>query len=83
MSSLAEYFAEHRYHHKYQIGDRIGGRWNKIPFVGSVGNDRLVNPEIGPEITVHLDLPISWQGKIYRVIVVKHADVKPRRQLDY
>ena len=82
MPSLADYFNENRYQAKYQIGDRVGGKWNKIPFVGSVGNDRLVNPEVGPEITVHLDLPIRWQDKIYSVIVVKHKDVKPRRQLD-
>ena len=29
------------YQPRYQIGDRVSGKWNKIPFVGSVGNDRL------------------------------------------
>jgi len=82
MASLAQYFEERRYHAKYQIGDRVGGLWNKIPFVGSVGNDREINAEEGPTVTVHLDLPIRWQDKIYTVIVVKHRDIKPRKTLE-
>ena len=74
--TLAEYFKANRYQAKYDIGDRVIGKWNKIPFVGSVGNDTLINEEEGPRITVHLDLPIKYQDKVYTVIIVKHKDIK-------
>jgi hypothetical protein len=76
MSNLAEYFAANRYQSKWDIGDRVIGKWNKIPFVGSVGNDRQLNDRDGPEITIHLDLPIKYQGKVYNFIIVKHKDIK-------
>ena len=72
---LLEYFNNKAYKHKYEIGDRVFGKWNKIPFVGSVGNDRVVS-DVGPEVTVLLDLPIKYQGKIHNIIVVKHKDIK-------
>jgi hypothetical protein len=75
--TLAEYFKENRYQPKYFIGDRIFGHWNKIPFVGTVGNDTVINETEGPRISVLLDLPIKFQNKIYNVIIVKHRDVKP------
>ena len=64
------------YKAKYNLGDRVSGKWNKIPFVGSVGNDRVVS-ESGPEVTVHLDLPILQNGKTHCVLVVKHRDIRP------
>jgi hypothetical protein len=79
MANLAEYFSKHRYNAKYHIGDRVSGKWNNIPFVGSVGNDRLINPDEGATVTVHLDLPIKWQDKIYTVIIVKHSAIRLRR----
>lgn len=79
MASLTDYFQRIGYRHTYDIGDRVFGYWNKIPFVGTVGNDRLVSEIDGPEITVHLDLPIKYQDTVYNVIVVKHKDIKQRR----
>jgi hypothetical protein len=76
MVSLAEYFAANRYKAKYDIGDRVIGKWNKIPFVGTVGNDTLINELEGPRISIHLDLPIKYKDKIYNIIFVKHKDVK-------
>lgn len=76
MSSYAEYFEKIAYKPKYQIGDRIFGRWNKIPFVGSVGNDSLVSEQEGPRISVHLDLPIKYKDKVHNILIVKHKDVK-------
>ena len=70
MISPSEYKA------KYNIGDRVSGKWNKIPFVGSVGNDRVVS-EAGPEVTIHLDLPIIYKGKTHCILVVKHCDIRP------
>lgn len=77
MANYAEYFEKIAYKPKYQIGDRIFGRWNKIPFIGSVGNDSLVSEVEGPRISVHLDLPIKYNGSIRRILIVKHKDVKP------
>ncbi len=76
MGNQTDYFDRIGYTGKYQIGDRVFGRWNKIPFVGSVGNDRVVS-DAGPEITVHLDLPIIQNGKTHHILIVKHRDIKP------
>jgi hypothetical protein len=75
MGRQSDWFNAIGYKHTYDLGDRIMGIWNGIPFVGSVGNDRLVNVNDGPEITVHLDLPIRVEDKIHRIIITKHADV--------
>jgi hypothetical protein len=75
MGRQSDWFNAIGYKHTYELGDRIMGLWNGIPFVGSVGNDRLVNDINGPEITVHLDLPIRFEDKIHRIIIIKHADV--------
>ena len=61
MASLAEYFKANRYMGKYNIGDRVIGKWNKIPFVGTVGNDTLINEIEGPRISVCLDLLINFK----------------------
>ena len=76
MGNQTDYFNRIGYKHVYDIGDRVIGKWNKIPFVGTVGNDRLINHVIGPEVTVHLDLPIRHDNKIYNFIIVKHKDIK-------
>ena len=74
MASLTDYFERIAYKPKYFIGDRVFGRWNKIPFIGTVGNDRVVSLD-GPEITIHLDLPIKYQNEIKNFIIVKHKDI--------
>jgi hypothetical protein len=74
--TLAEYFAQNRYQAKYNLGDRVFGKWNKIPFAGTVGNDTVISEEEGPRISIHLDLPIKYENKIHYFIIVKHKDVK-------
>lgn len=76
MGTQTDYFNAKGYKHVYDIGDRVIGKWNKIPFVGTVGNDRLISERDGPEITIHLDLPIKFKDKVYNFIVVKHKDIK-------
>jgi hypothetical protein len=76
--NLAEYFAANRYMGKWQLGDRVEGKWNGIPFVGSVGNDSVTNNEIGPQVSIHLDLPIKHKGTIHNYIKVKPKDIKIR-----
>lgn len=75
MGTQTDYFNRIGYKPKYHLGDRVFGRWNKIPFVGTVGNDRCIDG-VNPEITIHLDLPISLDKKLYTFIIVKHKDIK-------
>jgi hypothetical protein len=76
MKTVAEYFAENRYKPKYFLGDRVTGKWNKIPFVGTVANDSVVSDTEGPKISIFLDLPIKYKNNIHTIIVAKHRDVK-------
>jgi hypothetical protein len=78
MGNQTDYFNKIGYKHVYDIGDRIFGYYKKIPFVGTVGNDRKINDVDGPEVTVHLDLPMQVDGKVVLFIVVKHTDIKFR-----
>ena len=76
MRSLSDYFGQIGYTGPWQIGDRVIGKWNQIPFVGTVGNDRMGMNGTGPEVTVHLDLPFKYQDKIYYRLIVKHRAIK-------
>jgi hypothetical protein len=82
MVGLKEYFEERRYKAKYEIGDRVFGHYQKIPFIGSVGNDRYINDQRGPEITIHLDLPLMTKNGVHSIIIVKHKDIKPLKVYD-
>jgi hypothetical protein len=77
MSNQTDYFEKIGYRPKYFLGDRVFGHWNKIPFIGSVGNDTVISEQEGPRITIHLDFPIKFQNKINNIVVVKHKDIKP------
>ena len=75
MASLSDYFSKNAYKPKYFLGDRVYGKFHNIPFVGTVGNDRVINLD-GPEITIHLDLPMKYNGELKNFIIVKHKDIK-------
>jgi hypothetical protein len=75
MASLSDYFAKNAYKPKYFLGDRVYGKFHSIPFIGTVGNDRIINFD-GPEITIHLDLPMKHNGELKNFIIVKHKDIK-------
>lgn len=77
--TLSEYFEQNRYKPKWLIGDRVEGKWNGIPFVGSVGNDTLVNENEGPRVSVFVDLPILHNGKVYSIITTKPKELKARK----
>lgn len=81
MINLAEYFAQHRYHGVYNLGDRVFGHWNKIPFIGTVGNDSVINDLEGPRITVHLDLPLKYEDVLHTMLIVKHKQVNRLKEL--
>lgn len=76
MGNQTDYFNKIGYKHTYDIGDRVFGYYKKIPFVGTVGNDRKINDVIGPEVTIHLDLPMQIDSQITLFIIVKHKDIK-------
>ena len=80
MGNQTDYFERIGYRAKYQIGDRVFGHWNKIPFVGTVGNDRVID-KTGPQVTIHLDLPIKFEQQVRNVIVVKHRDITKLTQM--
>ena len=79
MGTQTDYFNRVGYKHVYNIGDRVFGRWNKIPFVGTVGNDTMISELEGPRISIHLDLPIQFQDRVHTIVFVKHKDVTPYR----
>jgi len=76
MGKQTDYFESIGYKPEYWIGDRVFGKWNKIPFIGTVGNDTLINEIEGPRISIHLDLPIKHNGIVRNIIIVKHKDIK-------
>ena len=77
MTNLADYFERTAYKATYIIGDRIYGKWNKIPFVGTVGNDSCIDG-VNPKVSVHLDLPVKYNDKIYNILFVEHKDIKSK-----
>jgi hypothetical protein len=77
MASLSDYFEKNAYRSKYFLGDRVYGKFHKIPFIGTVGNDRCIDG-VNPEITIHLDLPIKYNGELKNFIIVKHKDIKQK-----
>ena len=82
MGSQSDYFNRIGYKHTYDIGDRVFGHYKKIPFVGSVGNDRKINDIDGPEVTIHLDLPMKVHNEYKSFIIVKHKDIKRLKSLE-
>lgn len=80
MGNQTDYFERIGYQAQYQIGDRVFGHWNSIPFVGTVGNDRVID-KTGPQVTIHLDLPIRHEQQIRNVIVVQHQDITKLKEM--
>ena len=80
MGNQSDYFNRIGYKPKYHIGDRVFGYWNKIPFIGSVGNDTVISEIEGPRISIHLDLPIRFEDQTRNVIIVRHKDIKPLKE---
>ena len=75
MASLAEYFEQHRYKPKYEFMARVTGMYGKIRWIGSVGNDTVISELRGPELHIHLDLPLKIDGKYTDHLFTKHKGV--------
>ena len=74
MGNLSDYFDRTAYKCKYHIGDRVHGKWGKIPFVGTVGNDSCVDG-VTHRVSIHLDLPIRYADKTHTIIIVSHKEI--------
>lgn len=72
---MAKYFRENRTPAKYKIGDRVRGFWNGVPFSGSVAVDHIVYENVGPTVSIFLDLPIMHEDKSYNIITVGYQDL--------
>lgn len=76
MPTYKEYFDKNRSKPKWFIGDRVFGHWNKIPFVGTVLNDNVVDDDQGPRVSVWLDLPLLYEKEYKTILVVKQKEIK-------
>jgi len=76
VGNQTDYFERIGYRPTWFIGDRVQGRWNKIPFVGTVGNDSVISEIEGPRVSVFLDLPIKHKDKVHNILFVKPGDLK-------
>jgi hypothetical protein len=74
--NVAIYFAKNRPQPKFFIGDRVFGKYNKIPFVGTVGISGMVSEEEGIRAIVFLDLPLKFKNKYLTYIKVKEREIK-------
>lgn len=76
--TLAEYFRENRYKPTFEMGDRVYGKHEGVPFIGTVGNDTEISMEEGPRVSVHLDLPFPKTKS--RILIVKPKSIKRLRE---
>lgn len=82
MSGLAEYFANNRYKPTWFIGDRVFGKFGQVPFIGTVGNDTVINESDGPRVSVFLDLPIKSADTVHQIVFVKPSNLKRLQVID-
>ena len=75
MASLSEYFEKNRYKPKFEFMARVTGMYGKIRWIGSVGNDTVISELRGPELHIHLDLPLKIDGKYTDHLFTKHKGV--------
>lgn len=76
MGTTTDYFERVGYRPTWHIGDRVMGRWNRIPFRGTVGNDTMISEIEGPRVSVHVDLPIQYLDKVYTVIFLSPQELE-------
>ena len=83
MGTLAEYFAIHRPQARWTFGERVFGKFNGVPFVGTTGGEGMINEEQGSLVTVFIDLPIKVKDTWHTTFVkVKPKDIKRLTSMD-
>ena len=83
MGTLAEYFAKNRPQAKWSFGDRVWGKYNGVPFVGSAGGEGMVNEPQGSLVTVFLDLPLKDKDNWHMTFIkVRPKDLKRLQSLE-
>lgn len=81
MASLADYFERERPKPYFEFATRVFGKYNRIPFIGTVYGDGMVNEEQGPRLSIHLDLPIMIDGNIKSIIIDTYDKFKGLSEL--
>jgi hypothetical protein len=79
MANYAEYFAARDAdlpNPKYNYGDRVFGRWNKIPFIA------MVVREEDRKVLVHSDLPIKHDDQLNYILKLPRTDVQLLKNYD-
>ena len=80
--NYAEYFAKNRPVAKWQFGDRVFGKFNGIPFVGTCGGEVMVNETEGSLVTVFIDLPIKHKETWHTTFIkVKPSALKKLQEI--
>jgi hypothetical protein len=70
MSNLTDYFnRKEQPRTKFKYGDRVFGRKDRVPFVGTVQR------EIGSMVMIHTDLPLSFEDQLCHILTVKQSDI--------
>jgi hypothetical protein len=60
---------------KYQIGDRVFGRYENIPFIGSVLGDT------NKRVKVQLDLSFKYNDKVVNFVEVEYNQISRLQEL--
>lgn len=76
MAGYAEYFSKVAYKPTWSVGDRVFGKYKKMPFIGTVGNDTLISLDQGPVVHILLDLPLKINNSFRSVISVTPKSLK-------
>lgn len=76
MDNYIRYFNKVTYTPKYFLGDRVRGKFNGIPFVGTVASDSKITDYEDASVNVFLDLPIKHSNQWHTIIQLKHRELK-------
>jgi hypothetical protein len=70
MANLTDYFnRKEQPRARFQYGDRVFGRREQVPFVGTVQR------EVGSMVMILTDLPVMFEGEECNIVSVKRSDI--------
>ena len=76
MASLKDYFEardKDKPAPKWVYGDRVSGKYNKIPVMGTVVREDYEDPSL---VLCHLDLPVNDEGDCRYIVRVPSKSIK-------